>query len=179
MTAAPVAVPSFLAGYAPAPSDFDSWIQTPFAFATGKVVFRGQQTNTGQSLSSGTYTVIQLNSILEDPYGGYSSVATSAQPAWSWLAPYDGWYEVTVTVSILNVAAHLEPALLLSGTTQYEAGAASTPASPSAGIVCAPIRVPMIGGLDYVQPQAWISAAATTEVGAGLNPVMEIAWISN
>jgi hypothetical protein len=179
MTAAPcAAIPNFTAGYAPAPSDFNGWVQAPFAFLTARTNVRVWQTGSGQTLTSGGYTVLALNTVLEDPYSGWSATATSSQAANSWLAPYDGWYDVTVTVAVASAAVHLEPALLLSGVTQYEVSAASTPSGQD-GLVCATIRVPMIGGLDYIQPEAWCSAAVTTSTALGRNCALEITWATN
>jgi hypothetical protein len=178
MAAAPALPPSFLAGYAPEPSDFDNWIQTPFSFLTERVVARIWQTGSGQSMVGGSYNALFLNTVLEDPYGGWSTVGSGSQVPYSYLVPYDGWYNVTIIGAIAAVAAHLEPCLTLSGVTLYEMGGGSTPAS-QVGVIAANIKIACIGGLDYIAPTLWCSANATTSVTPGRNSAIQITWISN
>jgi hypothetical protein len=109
----------------------------------------------------------------EDPFGGWSTVATGSQVAWSYLAPYDGLYEVTICVSVAAVNTHLEPAVQVSGNVLYELGAAAV-STANAGIVCGSVRVALVGGLDYVTGRAWTSAAATTSAGISRQCSMEI-----
>ena len=175
MATTPPASPVFPAGYGPLPADFDGWVQTPMAFVTKRTVLRVAQPAGGQSLGGSAYTVIQFPAAAEDPYGGWSTTATGAQPAWSYLAPYDGWYEITICVSVAAVNAHLEPTIQISGNIVYELGAAAVSAA-NAGIVTGSVRVALLGGLDYVTGRAWSSAAATTSAGISRECSMEIVY---
>jgi hypothetical protein len=177
VTLSPPLVPVFPAGYGPLPADFDTWVQDTFGFITAQVVFRAEQ-HTTQSLSSAAFTTITYDTILEDPYGGWSATSTSSQAAHSWLAPFTGWYEITLNHSISTVTTVTEAVPYISATTQWEMSEVSCTSSTEGG-TGASLLVSMVGGSDYVQGQAWSSAAASIDVSAaGRYPWMEITFIS-
>jgi hypothetical protein len=174
----PPVVPVFPAGYGPLPADFTTWVQQSFGFLTASTIFRAhQQVAGGQALALG-YTTLALDTIDEDPLGGWSAVATPRQPANSWLVPFTGTYEITVTVSALAAAIWLGAAVLISGGTPV-AGEAALMASGTYGGAAATWTQALTGGVDYIQGQAACSAAATTDTSSpGRYPAMEITYVS-
>lgn len=184
MTTFPQAmVPPFPAGYGPLPADMTAWVRNNFGFITTNTVFRAEQhAAAGQALSSATFDALQLDTILEDPYSGWAgSGGGTAQPAWSWLAPYTGWYEVSVTVPITAGAIWLSAAITISigmgGVTQW-LDSILTP-SATGGACSGAIVVPCAGGIDYIQAGTAVSANATTDTsGAARYPSVEITYIS-
>jgi hypothetical protein len=164
------AIPVFIAGFAPQTADMNALIQSPFQFCTDSVNFRCEQTS-GQAVAASTLTVITFNSVLEDPYSGYSS-GTGA-----WTAPFSGNYEVLLTVGYGTVNGTCASSILVSGTTQYTLNEIATPSTNQGYSTCSFI-VPMIGGLDFIQGQAFASASTNLSTAVGLRPSMEIKFIS-
>ena len=174
----PPVIPSFPAGYGPLPTDFNNWVPVPLGFCTQKTTLRAAQPSGGQALTASSYTVIQFPAPAEDPYSGWSTTATANQPAWSYLAPFDGWYEVTLCISAGAVSTVLEPAVQVSGATIYEL-ATVIGSTANAVMVTGSFRFPLIGGLDYVQGLAWSSAAAATSTtGVSRECSIEIIYVS-
>lgn len=174
---APPSVPSFPAGYGPLPTDLNNWVSVPLGFNTAKTTLRVAQPSGGQALGASAYTTIQFPAAIEDPYSGWVVSATSQQPAWSYLAPYDGVYEVTVCVSVGAVVTLLEPVVQVSGNVIYEM-AACNGTSANAPMITGSVRVALVGGVDYVQGLAWSSAAATTSTtGVSRECSMEIVYV--
>lgn len=171
-------IPLFPAGYAPGPGDMGGWIQGSFSFLTTGVLFRGQQ-QTAQALSSGV-NPLSVDTVLEDPTGGWSQVnVPGVQPAFSWLAPLTGWYEVTLTCSIAAQALWAAGAVLVSGGTPEYMELANTDASSMGGCT-ASLIVPCYGQVDYIQAGPFVSAASNTDVSAaGRYPALEIAFVSS
>lgn len=170
----PPALPVFPAGHGPTQADFGNWVQSSFGYITNLAVFRGQQ-NTVQSIGATTWTAIQYDTVLEDNFGGWSTVPTATQPAWSWLAPFTGWFRVTFRISVQAGSHWLDGAVSVSGTVpgQEVAGALAPSAQP--GGAGGSVIVPMIGGTDYVQVLLWASTSVTTQTAiAGLRSSIEI-----
>lgn len=176
-------VPTFAAGYAPQQADFTTWVRNNLAFQASKVMFRAQQqVPGGQSLSNSTFSLLNFGAtagdILEDPYGGWSTTATVNQPAYSWLAPYTGLYEVTLTVVTLSAAAWLGAAVELTGGAAQSVSNDSVPSGNSGGC-SGSLLVAMTGGYDYLQLGAAVSTTLTTDTtSAGRYPSAEIAYVS-
>jgi hypothetical protein len=166
--------PNFIAGYAPEQSDFNSWIQAPFSFLTTKVVFRARMT-TAVSLSAG-FTQIPYNSILEDPYGGWSPGAGT----WTCPAGCGGWYSVTLTAWSNNPGTNtdlLEAVLYLNGAIYSETTAewgVNGHASGTSGSVI----VALYGGQDAISGYVYSSAAVSTPITAGQYNTIEAVQIS-
>ena len=171
-------IPVFPAGNAPLPAAFAAWVQQPFQFLTQRPVFRGQQQAAGgQSLSAG-FQALSMDTVLEDPYSGWSAVLTGSQAASSWLVPYTGLYEVTVTCSVTAAALWLAAGVQVSGGTAAYGDMVLTPASTEGGC-SASLLVSAVGGQDYIQGGVFASAAATTDTtSAGRYPAVEIAYVS-
>jgi hypothetical protein len=183
MTLVPVpAVPAIPAGWHPVQADFNAWVNNSYPFFTQQPVFRATRT-AAQSLTVTTYNLIQLDTVAEDPYSGWSSVATGSQPAYSWLCPdgYAGWYEATLTATTGSQGSGTGiitiPTLYLNGVLWEQAGADWAPASAVSGS-CGSAQVPLNAG-DYVQFYCWPSANVSTPTTAGQLPAMELAWVSS
>lgn len=180
MTGPPIPVaPFFPAGYGPVPGDFNGWVQSPLSALTGKVVFRAERaaaltlpTNT----TSGS--LVTLDSILEDPYGGWSASSGS------WTAPWSGWYAVRWQATAASVPnAELRARVILATSVQWEG---STSWSNSSGLTVSPLEVPLawIAGQDSVTFRVFCqvtSTPATFAVGTttGQRCQAEIMWISS
>lgn len=97
MTIPVPSVPNFLAGSGPQQSDFQSLWVNAAAFFQQRVIFRASQTASTTTLPpSGAFTTVKYDTVIEDPYSGWSASAHN------WTAPvgYSGWYQITATVFI-------------------------------------------------------------------------------
>jgi hypothetical protein len=172
------APPQIPAGYAPFPADFTSWVTTPFSFLASTTLFRGQLQ--GVEALSG-WTLAKLDTVLEDPYGGWSATGSGSQGAWTWQCPAGcgGWYEITLTgmSNAQSGTAEVWTALYVDGSP-YQVASGSlgsvTTASGSSGT----LALPLLPG-DYVGMYIYSSGAVNTPATAGRYPGMEIAWISS
>lgn len=173
------AVPQIPAGWQPVQADFTAWVTNPFSFLAQPACFRGQL-QAAKPLSG--WTLAQLDTVLEDPYSGWSATSTGSQPAFSWLCPAGcgGWYDATVSGFTLNQAASTDQcaaALYLNGAVwQYGSDdwAVNGNDSGSSGAV----QVPLLPG-DYVQLYIFSTAAVNTPAVAGQYPALELAWQSS
>jgi hypothetical protein len=172
--------PVFPAGYGPFPADFTTWVTNPMTFLAMKVMFRAQLQG-GQSLIAGE-NILAYDTILEDPYGGWSAAATGSQAANSWLAPpgCSGWYEVTLNSWMGNAGNNttsLESALFLDGSI-YQEMSSDWAVNGHATGTCASVPVPLLGGIDYIQGSAAPSTASSTPTTNGQYCSIEVVWIS-
>lgn len=167
----PPAIPAFPAGAAPAPADFDGWVQAPFGFLTQSVVFRAER-HAAQSISATTWTPIQYDTIQEDPFGGWDP----GTGFWWWLAPYTGWYEINVTAQVSTSSISVAGGVYVSAAYRYQTATLPTPAFP--GGVTASFTVNMAGGNDYVQGELYTSGASTLNATAGRYSAIEIVYLS-
>ncbi len=167
---APPSIPVFPAGYGPVASSFDGWVQDSLGFQTTGIVFRAEQT-TNQSLSGGAENVIAFNTVLEDPYSGWSSGSSL------WLAPYTGWYEVTITATIAAVSSTV--AAQLQTPEGYFSLALTSQAGTFFGGTSGYAVVPLVGGSDWVKASINPSVSTTTNnVNVGRYTTMEISFVS-
>lgn len=171
-------VPDFLAGYAPQQPDFQSLWVNPATFFRARVVFRASQTTTATTLSSsGNYSTIIFDNIIEDPYSGWSNTLHH------WVAPagYSGTYLATFQVYVgTAVAVNTILAIEIGGTNQIEP-ATATACAGTTGVVCMNYQY-LVGGQDGL----WGTAAVlnsgvnvSTDLTNGQNSTFEIIWISS
>jgi hypothetical protein len=159
----------------------DLWVTNSFSFLAQPAGFRGQR-QAAQSVSG--WTLVQLDTVLEDPYGGWSATATASQPAWSWLCPAGcgGWYEATLSGFAASQgsgsAIQLATALYLNGSVWQYGSDDWAPASAPGGS-SGSVQVPLLGGSDYVQLYVFTSAGVSTPAVAGEFPALELAWVSS
>ncbi len=173
---APPQEPVFPAGYGPVTADFEQWIRQSLSYCTNQTVFRAEQAaGGGQALTANVWNPLAYDTILEDPFGGWSATTTSSQAAYSWLAPWTGWYRVTFRWCAVAGPAWQNAAAGVSGVNPtYEAGGGQSPSGVTGG-AGASFLVPLIGGQDYIQLLANPSASATTDTTtAGRRPSVEI-----
>lgn len=167
------------AGYGPYPADMTAWVTTPFSFLASPTVFRGQLQ--GSEALSG-WTLAKLDTTLEDPWGGWSAVATASQPAYSWLCPpgCSGWYEVSVAgmCAAPGSGQRAGAAVYVDGAQWGQAAMVWADSGSTAGASGA-LPVPLLGGSDYVQMYIYSSAAVSTPATAGRYPSCEISWLSS
>lgn len=177
---APV-VPAFPAGYAPLQSDFATWWYQNASFLQNRIVARVSQTTTATTLpASGADTVIDFDTVLEDPYSGWVG-----SPFWEWRPPagYSGWFEVTVCVRTAAVPAGADlqvnvynPAL----STVVPAQCAQAGDNFGAG-VCGSWTTYLVGGQDSVAAAASLlnsGSAVNTSLTAGQQSTMQVVWLS-
>ena len=164
-------------GPGPLPADFTTWVQNPFGFATNEIMFRGLQSNS-QQMSNSLFTALQIDTVREDPYQGWSQGGTAQQPAWSWLAPWTGWYEITVSIPIRSNPTWISSAVLISAATNpFWLDDALCPAdSPGGCDGC--VTVALTGGVDCVQGGAAVPVTVSTSTDTGRNPALEITYVS-
>lgn len=162
----PPAIPVFAGN--PTTALMDGWIENTLGFQTTGILFRAER-HASQSLSAG-YNVIQFDTILEDPYGGWNA------STYEWVAPYTGWYEVTLTctvgVAAVTLAATVATPLMQARSSQIATGSAYP------GIATGEFTVPLVGGISWAQGQTYVSAAATTNTTNGRYTTIEISFAS-
>jgi hypothetical protein len=179
MTGTVPAVPQIPAGWDPVQADFNAWVTTPFTFLASRVMFRGQL-QAAEALSG--WTLAQLDTILEDPYGGWSATVTGSQAAYSWLCPAgcSGWYEITMTgeTNPQTGTSEVWTALYVDGTA-YQVASGSLGDTGNTSGSSGSIMVPLLGGSDYVQMYIYSASAVTAPATAGRYPAMEVSWLSS
>lgn len=174
MTGSAPVVPVFPAGYEPVPADFNTWIQTPFASLTSRVVFRAAKT-TAQSLTAGVNAAVAFDNIIEDPYSGWNAGSSTWTPPAAW----SGTYIVKVGVFSAAVSgARLVASIGLNGTSLYTLSSIWTNNGVPNG-ACGDAPVQLVGGQDQVAAYALCSSAVALDTTAGQQSTMEITWYSN
>lgn len=168
-------VPQIPAGYGPQQADLTLWVTTPFSYLASPTVFRAQLQG-GQPLSAATLTLLQLDTILEDPWSGWSG-----SPTWAWTCPANcqGWYEVTLTLLTGNQGAsnaQVQPDLYLNGA-RYAAPSAGWAVNGHGAGSCGSLMVPLQAG-DQLQMYGFATDATSTPSTSGQYTSMEIAWFS-
>lgn len=169
------AAPNFIAGYGPQPSDFNGWVQAPFTFLTTKVMFRAAMGG-AVSLSGGGFTLMNWDTILEDPYGGWNS----GSGTWTCPPGCGGWYEVTMTAwsaSAANTADIIEAVVYLNGTI-YQQCSADWGVDGHATGTSGSVPVSLYGGQDAISAYIFSTASLNTPTATGQTPTFEVAWIS-
>lgn len=175
-------VPQVPAGWKPVQADFDLWVTNSFSFLSQPANFRAQRA-AAQALSASAFSILQFDTVLEDPYSGWSAVSTGSQPAWSWLCPAGcaGWYEASLSAQAASQGAgtanQLVAALALNGSLWQYASDDWAPASAPAGS-SGVAQVPMVPG-DYLQVWTFVTAAVSTPTTAGELPSIELCWVSS
>lgn len=175
------AIPQVPAGWRPSQADMDLWVTRPLSFLAQRANLRVQLTG-GQSFTGGALNTIHFDTVLEDPYGGWSATVTGSQLAFSWLCPPGcaGWYEVTLRAFTGNQAsttAQVIPALALNGTLWQYGGGAWAVSGGDTGAAGA-VQVPLSPG-DYVQALILPSVSTTAPTTAGQLASMELTWVSS
>jgi hypothetical protein len=175
------AIPGIPAGYGPVQADMDAWITTPFSFLASPTVLRAEQ-HAAVALTAATFTLVPLDTIDEDPWGGWSATSTGSQPAHSWLCPAgcSGLYEVTMTAFTNNPGSstdQVQAVLFVDGANYQQAGA-GWGVNGHATAITATVQVPLVAGADYLQFFAYSTIGVNTPTTTGQFPTFEVAWIS-
>jgi hypothetical protein len=171
MPLAPPMIPVFSAGVGYQAPALDVLVQNSLGFQTAGIVFRAVQKTT-QAITGSTFTTLTMDTVLEDPYSGWSSGSNE------WLAPFTGWYEITTGWSCLAANATIEAVIAISGL-QYELEEITVTTAITGGAGASLGPVPLVGGQDFVQAQAWSSAGVSTSTASnGRQPWMEITYVS-
>lgn len=175
-------VPGIPAGWKPVQADLDLWVTSSFSFLAQMPVFRAQH-QAAQALTGGAFNLQHMDTVLEDPYGGWSAVLTASQPAWSWLCPAGcgGTYEASLTAQAASQGAgttnQLVTSLWLNGANwMYGSDDWAVASAPSGS--SGPVQVPLVPG-DYVQFLVFPTQSVSTPTTAGELPAMELTWISS
>ncbi len=175
------AVPQVPAGWQPLPADFTTWVTNPFSYLSQPANFRAQHQGS-LSLPGAAFTLVPLDTVLEDPYSGWSATATGSQPAHSWLCPPScaGWYDATLSGFTANQGGSSDQvvtALYLNGTNWMYGSddwAVNGGDAGSNGTVQVPLGVG-----DYVQLYVYSTAAVSVPAVAGQYPALELCWVSS
>jgi hypothetical protein len=162
-------------------ADFTTWVTNPFSFLAQPPVFRAEL-HAAQALPGNAYQLLHYDTVLEDPYGGWSATATPNQPIWSWLCPAGcaGWYEVTTSGFTQNqgtTTGEIAMVLFLNGAI-WQYASDDWPVSGSDSGTSGSLEVPLVPG-DYVQMLLWSTTAVSTPGTAGQFPSVELAWVSS
>jgi hypothetical protein len=175
-------VPQIPAGWSPVQADLDLWVTNSFSFLAQPANARFQLGG-GQALTGNALNIVHFDTVLEDPYSGWSATATANQAAWSWLCPAGcgGWYEVTMAGFAASQGSgttnQLLTALILNGSLwQYASDDWAVASAPSGS--SGTVQVPLLPG-DYVQAAILPTASVSTGTTASELPSMELAWVSS
>ena len=170
-------VPVFPAGYGPTQTDLDNWWYNVAGFLQTGVVFRASQTTTATSLpDSGAATTIGFDTVLEDPYSGWDGSTF----LWTPPAGYSGWYQATLTVRTVEVAANVNLRPLLAGT-YGQALATAMGADTSGAGVSGTFIVYLVGGQDTIGGACELlnsGSAKNTSLTSGQQSTLELVWVS-
>jgi len=172
---APV-VPFFAAGSEPDLADFTRLIYDNFWFLSQRVVFRGRQAGAGQSMLIAS--PLKIDTIDEDPFNGWSG-----SPNWYWTAPYNGWYQITLTGFAATLSAGGALFLVVSGGAvgggaSYGVAQQNVQTAHGQGS-SGTFWLYLLGGQDVVQASVQYDGSAgapMTSVTAGQQSGMEICW---
>lgn len=169
------AVPGIPAGTFPVQADFTTWVTNPFSFLAQPVVFRAHRA-AAQALTGGAYNVLQLDTVDEDPYGGWNA----STHAWTCPAGCAGWYEAALTSLTASQGAgtsnQLVTGLALNGAL-WSVGSDDWAPASAAGGSNGTVQVPLLPG-DAVQVWVFTTQSVSTTTTAGQLPSMELAWLS-
>ncbi len=171
----PSHLPVFPAGYGFG-NDFDSMINAPLRYCAAGVVFRALLVS-GQAIPGSSGTALAFDTILEDPFSGWSPVATGTQAANSWQPPFDGTYRVSVSID----ASATPVTVLVAGVRVTTAVFLPVASAQGGGVTMGAGGTAMkqlAGGADYIRGYAWGSSGFTTAVGGGRETSMEITFES-
>jgi hypothetical protein len=166
------------AGSFPQPADFNTNIRDALNFTLAKTVLRARQ-SVAQSIPNNTGTILTLDTLIEDTYSGWTSGASN-----KYTAQADGLYLVSLTYVSTGgngAGSVISPFLQVTGSAFYQGEQAATPSLTNWATGACWI-LPLRGGVDYVQPQAFqLSGAALNTVASSLGTAsaMEIEWLSN
>jgi hypothetical protein len=174
--ASPV-VPQFIAGYGPQQSDMQSQWADPARFYQQRVMYRVSQTQAASTIGTG-YGAIKFDTMLEDPWRAWNS-------GFFFVAPFDGWYQVTGTV--WTAAPGTTNCALFLTISSSAAG------NPTAGIGITVTNLPAAGGAGEIVWAVYLSAnntvaldaavtgvsSVSTNINAGQQSTMEVIWISS
>jgi hypothetical protein len=172
-------VPDFIAGYGPQQSDMYSLWTSPATFFQDRMVLRVSQSSASQNLpDSGAVTTITFDTVLEDPYGGWSATSHS------WTPPTGlfGWFQVTITVWVSSPGLDvvLAPSIL-TATSVSSFALADITCNSGQGAAEGTYFTYLNGGQDNVAGQAKVmgaSSAVATDITAGQQSTMEIIWLA-
>jgi hypothetical protein len=174
----PVIIPTFDAGYAPGPGDFDDWIQGPFAFLTTRVVFRATLNSHAANLPAGDATLIPFDTVLEDPFEGWNA----SESVWTCPADMSGTYLVSLTGAAqgaTNTGTTMRPLVAVNGTPGPVVGIGWAP-SNQIGLISGSVPVQLFGGQDSVSGYLYWAGPGNGQMntGSGKNCTIEISWYS-
>jgi hypothetical protein len=166
------------AGFRPLHNDLDTWVRDPFTFLMNRpAMIVGQSAS--QSIPSSTITTLQLNTVGEDPYGGW--VTTGSAPNYRWVCPASGWYWVTLNVWLsAGTGNQLLDAILNINGTISELNTPWLVTFDAAGGVCGGQLAYLTTG-QYLQAQVFHSnaTALNTSVTFGQSSTFTATWRSN
>jgi hypothetical protein len=173
------AVPQIPAGYGPLPADLALWVTDPFTYLATPATFRGQLQGS-EGLAG--WTLAALDTVLEDPYGGWSATATGSQPAHSWLCPAGcaGWFDATLSGFTGNQgssSAQTATSLYLNGSL-WQYGSDDWAVNGTDSGTSGAVQVPLLPG-DYVQLYVYSTVSVNTPGTAGQYPSIELSWVSS
>lgn len=167
----PPTIPTFPAGYAPTPADFTGWAQNPFSFLAAKTVLRVRQT-TAQAMT-GSYSIVQFDTVDEDTYGGWSG-----SPYYFYNAVVSGWYFTVVTVAFAAAPANTAGIAAVNTAGTLVEGGEVPLATDAPGMVSTTNLSYLVGGVDYLQANAACPGGSiNTSVATGMQSTMEIMWV--
>jgi len=169
------AIPQVPAGWSPVVADFSAWVTNPFSFLAQPPVFRAEL-HAAQALTGGAYNLVNLDTVLEDPYSGWSA----STHTWTCPAGCSGTYEATLSGFTANQATttgQCAAVLALNGIV-WQYGSDDWAVSGGDSGTSGSCPVPLVTG-DAVQLWLFSSASVSTPGTAGQYPSIELAWISS
>lgn len=162
-------------GQFPQFTDFNTNIRDAILFTRRRTVFRGYQV-TPQSIPNSAWTGITIDTILEDSYGGWTSLGSQ------YLAQEDGLYMVTVCycANIANAAGNAASCGVSLSGSGFRQGEQTPIPNITNWVLSAQFPVYLRAGIDSAAALAWQTsgaAANTVSNGIGLASSLEVEWV--
>jgi hypothetical protein len=169
------ALPGFIAGLGVQQGDMQSSCTSPAGFFQQRTIFRAEQVTTTTTLPSGTpgaNTTVQYDIVHEDPYQGWSTTA------YSWMAPYTGWYHVVAMVAVGT--APLDTLLVVTIVTPASTGGCTGIVVPTTGGVAqGEVYAFLTGQKDVVSVQASVVSGSNVSTQNAPGSSLQIEWVGS
>lgn len=143
-------------------------------FLLNPPLFVGTQTTT-QSVTTGSWTVLSLNSTQVDSYGGHSNVTNNSR----YTAQVGGLYQVCgVSAFATNTSGVRGTRLQVNGNVVQGTAQMMLPAPSSGTALATPVRTVRLNAGDYIEVAGWQSSGGSlsTIVAADVACALWVVW---
>lgn len=147
-------------------------IRDPVTFLLNPPMFQADQTS-GQSVANNTPSVIQLNNLLLDSYGGWNA------STWTYTIPVAGWWKADMALQWAGNATGVRYCQLTQNGTASTIAIAQIPASGT-GVLTCDISIPVqaaAGDTITMRGNQTSGGSLATQASGGFNSSFALRWI--